>query len=233
MRSIESSLRTSAWVVLVASVVGPVAVLISAVVRRPGPWAGADAFLAHFHWTQAIGPLLGFPLLFGFVSFVSASRRLDARRGGRIDAGPVFLLTAIYGALVCFNYVANAFYAQQAGAADHGAVSVLAMDNPRSLCWAIEMVAYALLGVVTWWLAPIFREERALAALLRANGVVSVLGALVTLFDLGWVLTPIGLGFYAAWNALIVAIMVLVLRAFRATGGEAATMRARLVPHGS
>jgi hypothetical protein len=24
------------------------------------------------------------------------------------------------------------------------------MNNPRSLCWAIEMFAYAILGAVTW-----------------------------------------------------------------------------------
>ena len=85
------------------------------------------------------------------------------------------------------------------------------MNNPRSLCWAIEMFAYAILGAVTWLVAPAFREERAIALLLRANGVAS---AGVTLFDLAWVLTPVGLGFYVAWNLLVVAIMVLVVRRF-------------------
>ena len=94
------------------------------------------------------------------------------------------------------------------------AVSVLSMNNPRSLCWAIEMFAYAILGGVTWLVAPAFREERAIALLLRTNGLVSVAGAVVTLFDLAWVQTPVGLGFYVAWNLLVVAIMALVVRRF-------------------
>jgi hypothetical protein len=35
------------------------------------------------------------------------------------------------------------------------------------------------------------------------------------------VLTPVGLGFYAAWNLLIVALMVLVARRFGPAGAPA------------
>ncbi|MCM2334107.1 MAG: hypothetical protein NDI82_09170 [Anaeromyxobacteraceae bacterium] len=213
MRPIDASLRRAALLVISASVLGPGVVFVDAALRRPAPWAGPEAFLAGYHWLQAVPPLLGFPLLFGFVLFVAAAKRLDAARGGRVDQAPVLLLTAIYGALVAFNYVANACYVAQAGE-DVGAVSALSMNNPRSLCWAIEMYAYAILGVVTWLVAPTFREERAIALLLRANGLVSVASAAVTTFHLPWVLTPIGLGFYAGWNGLIVATMALVARRF-------------------
>jgi hypothetical protein len=144
---------------------------------------------------------------------------LDEARGGRVDQVPVLLLTAVYGALVAFNYVANACWVQQAAPEDLGGVSILSMGNPRSLCWAIEMFAYAILGVVTWLQAPTFREERAIAFLLRANGVVSVGSAAATLVDLAWVQSPVGLAFYAAWNLLVVATMVLVQRRFG--GGRA------------
>jgi hypothetical protein len=214
MRSTESTLVRGAWIVIAASILGPAAVFADASVRRLPPWSGPEAFLASYHWVQAIPPLLGFPLLFGFVIFLGGARRLDEARGGRVDPFPVLVLTAIYGALVSFNYVANACYVPHAGAADLAAVSVLSMNNPRSLCWAIEMFAYAILGGVTWLVAPAFGEERGIALLLRVNGVVSVASAGVTLFDLAWVLTPVGLGFYAAWNLLIVAIMVLVVRRF-------------------
>jgi hypothetical protein len=220
MRSVESSLHRAAWVIA-ASVIGPGVVFADAALRPPAPWSGPEAFLASYHWTQAIPPLLGFPLLYGFILFVAGARRLDEARGGRVDPVPVLLLTAIYGALVSFNYVANACYVPLAGPADRGAVSVLSMNNPRSLCWAIEMFAYAILGIVTWLVAPTFREEPAIALLLRANGVVSVAGAAVTLFDLAWVQTPVGLAFYAAWNLLVVAIMALVARRFRGAGRAA------------
>jgi Na+/alanine symporter len=97
------------------------------------------------------------------------------------------------------------------------------MANPRSLCWAIELFAYGVLGMVTWLVAPTFREERAVALLLRANGVVSVACAAVALFDLTWVQSPIGLAFYAAWNLLVVVLMVLVARNFRSAPGGALT----------
>lgn len=210
MTSPESTLRRAAVLIAAASLLGPGAVFVDAAVRRPGPWSGPESFLASFHWTQTLGPLLGFPLLFGFVLFVAGALRLDEQK--RVDPIPVILLTAIYGALVTFNYVANAFYVAQSS--DPGAVSVLSMENPRSLCWAIEMVAYALLGVVTWLLAPIF--DGALALLLRVNGAVSVGSAVFTFVRLTWVLTPVGLGFYAAWNLLLVVIMGLVLWRFRA-----------------
>jgi hypothetical protein len=133
------------------------------------------------------------------------------------------LLTAIYGALVAFNYIANACYVGQASSSDLGAVSALSMANPRSLCWAIELFAYGILGMVTWLVAPTFREERAVALLLRTNGVVSVACAAVALFDLAWVQTPVGLAFYGAWNLLVIVLMALVARNFRSAPGEAPT----------
>jgi len=216
MVSIERSLRRAALLVIAASLLGPGVVFLDAAVRRPPPWSGPEAFVAGFHWIQVLPPLLGFPLLLGFLLFIAGAGRLDTVRGGRVDQVPVLLLTGLFGALVSFNYIANAWYVPHA--ADLGAVSVLSMANPRSLCWAIEMVAYGLLGVVTWLVAPTFREEAAIAFLLRTNGAVSVASAAVTLFDLAWVQTPIGLAFYAAWNLLVVAIMALVARRFRPGG---------------
>jgi hypothetical protein len=221
MRPVESSLTRAAYLVVASSILGPGVVFVDAALRPPRPWAGPRAFVDGFHWVQVIPPLLGFPLLVGFILFVAAARRLDEKRGGRVDQVPVLLLTAIYGALVAFNYVANACWVRQAGPEDLGGVSILSMNNPRSLCWAIEMFAYAILGAVTWLVAPTFREERAVAFLLRVNGVVSVGSAAVTLVDLSWVLTPVGLAFYAAWNLLIVAAMLLVARRF---GGPRAAL---------
>jgi hypothetical protein len=219
MESIGRSLRRAALLVIAASLLGPGVVFLDAAVRRPPPWSGPEAFLAGFHWIQVVPPLLGFPLLVGFLLFIAAAGRLDALRGGRVDQVPVLLLGGVFASLVSFNYIANAWYVPHAD--DLGAISVLSMANPRSLCWAIEMVAYGLLGVVTWLVAPTFREEAAIALLLRTNGVVSVASAAVTLFDLAWVQTPVGLAFYAAWNLLVVALMALVARRFPGRGGPA------------
>ena len=216
MPSIEKTLRRGALLVIAASVLGPGAVFFDVAVRQPAPWSNASAYVAGFRWWLILPPLLGFPLLVGFVLFVSGAARLDARRGGRVDPIPVQILTAVYGALVAFNYVANACWVRQAGPAEFLGVSLFAMANPHSICWALEMFAYAILGAVTWLVAPTFREERALAALLRVNAVVSVASAAYTLVDVAWVQTPAGLAFYAAWNLLVIAIMAVVLWRFRA-----------------
>jgi hypothetical protein len=224
MRSTDATLHRAALIIIAASLLGPGWVFVDAAVRHPEPWTDAATWSAGYRWFMAVPPLLGFPLMYGFVLFVAGARRLDEQRGGRVDPVPVLLLTAIYGALVAFNYIANACYVGQASSSDLGAVSTLSMANPRSLCWAIELFAYGILGMVTWLVAPTFREERAVALLLRTNGVVSVGCAAVALFDLTWVQSPIGLGFYAAWNLLIVVLMVLVARNFRsAPGGTPST----------
>jgi hypothetical protein len=215
MRTIDATLHRAALVVIAASVLGPAWVFADAALRHPAPWTDAATFLAGYRWYQSVPSLLGFPLLYGFVLFVAGARRLDEQRGGRVDPVPVLVLTAVYGALVSFNYIANGCWIGQASSADLGAVSAFSMANPRSLCWAIELIAYGILGVVTWLVAPTFQEERVLALLLRANGVVSVASAGVALLDLGWVQKPVGLAFYAAWNLLVIAIMVLVARRFR------------------
>jgi len=222
VRPIGASLRRAAGLVIAASILGPGVVFLDAALAGPSRWTDAAGFVASHRWIQALPPLLGFPLLVGFVLFVAAALRLDEARGRRIDPVPVHLFTAIYGALVAFNYVANGCWVYQAGPAELGGVAVLSMNNPRSLCWAIELFAYAILGVVTWLVAPAFREEPWIARLLRVNAVVSVGSAGVTLFVLDWVQTPTGLGFYAAWNLLIVALMALVARRFRVEPAPAA-----------
>ena len=223
MRSIDATLHRAALIVVAASVLGPGWVFADAALRHPAPWTDAATWSAGYRWFMAVPPLLGFPLLYGFVLFVAGARRLDEQRGGRVDPVPVLLLTAIYGALVAFNYIANACYVGQASPSDLGAVSTLSMANPRSLCWAIELFAYGVLGMVTWMVAPTFREERTVALLLRTNGVVSVACAAVALFDLTWVQRPVGLAFYAAWNLLIIVLMVVVARNFRPAPGGART----------
>ena len=222
MRPVDATLRLAAWLVIAASLLGPGWVFVDAAVRRPAPWTDAATWLAGYRWFQAGPPLLGFPLLYGFVLFVAGARRLDEQRGGRVDPTPVLVLTSIYGALVSFNYVANGVWVGQASPAELGAVSALSMANPRSLCWAIELVAYGILGVVTWLVAPTFREERGIAFLLRANGIASVACAAVAVVDLAWVQTPVGLAFYAGWNLLVVVLMALVARRFRPPRGAAA-----------
>jgi len=97
-------------------------------------------------------------------------------------------------------------------------IGALTMANPLSLAWAIEMWGYAFLGLATALVAPVFGRthlERVLAWLLVANGVVSVISALITAADLDWVLSTPGLVSFMVWNVLLIAITFLVVVASR------------------
>jgi hypothetical protein len=92
------------------------------------------------------------------------------------------------------------------------------MANPRSLAWSLEMWGYAVLGIATWAVAVAFgrsRLERATAKALVANGVVSVAGGIATAAWPGWVETTPGLVCFAAWNALMIGVGVLVIVTLR------------------
>jgi hypothetical protein len=93
------------------------------------------------------------------------------------------------------------------------------MANPRSLGWGLEMWGYAVLGVATWLTAPVFgntRTGRWTRAVFVANGPLSIAGAMATALSPGWVLRPVGLGAFAAWNILSVAMIRLTVFSCRA-----------------
>jgi hypothetical protein len=54
------------------------------------------------------------------------------------------------------------------------------------------------------------------------NGIVSIIGAIVTSFDLGWVLTITGVVSYAGWNILVFAMAILIYLSFRKKRSEMA-----------
>jgi hypothetical protein len=118
--------------------------------------------------------------------------------------------------MVFFNYVVQTTFVPGLVRGytdlDAHAVSAFAMANPRSLAWALEMWGYGFLGVATWLVAPVFAGnavERATAHAFRANGVVSVIGALWTALQPGWVFTPARYLAFGAWNVLVFAMAAL------------------------
>jgi hypothetical protein len=80
------------------------------------------------------------------------------------------------------------------------------------------MWSYGFLGLATWLAAPVFgsnRLERVTAGLMVINGVISVIGALATAYDVGWVLTPPGVASFALWNVVVFVLAVCVFLALR------------------
>jgi hypothetical protein len=212
-------LSASAAVVLAGILLsGPVAVgLVEAFTPQP-PWMDAATFARHYSWLQLLPYVFGFLILGGFVAFMAGLNGI-----GREEQRPLehaaLAFTAVAAALVFFNYVLQTAVVPQSLSGDGAILSLLTMANPRSLGWSLEMYGYGVFGVATALAAPLFERgggQGRIRALLNANCVVSVVSAaLVPVFP-GWLLTPAGWIAGGVWNILVAALMVIVIREFRA-----------------
>ncbi|HTJ45437.1 MAG TPA: hypothetical protein VL463_25200 [Kofleriaceae bacterium] len=219
-----SARHGAALVAIAALISGPIAMALVGAVHPQPAWDGAARFAHELHPIQLFPYLTGLGLVAGFVVLVAG---LHARApSARTAAALVFV--GIYGAMVTLNYVLQTTFvpalASRYTPADDSMISALTMSNPRSLAWALEMWGYGMSGVATWLCASAI-GGRAGAALI-VNGVVSIAGALWTVAQPGWVMTPVGLVMFAAWNGVIViaAVLVWIAPSGRARiGGDAPT----------
>jgi hypothetical protein len=226
LHSGTQALRTSATLVLVGAVLsGPVAMLVVALVSPQPAWTDVSAFADNYHPVQALPYLLGYILLAGFVFFAASCHALAAAPlRTRTSAALVF--TGIYAALVFTNYTVQLGFIPRVLGDRPAYISLLAMANPASFAWFLEMFGYAAMGVATWLLAPAFggsRRADLVRYLLVANGLVSIIGAICTaLFD-RWVFSVAGLVSFAGWN-LLVAVCFLLIAVTRGGGFDNLSM---------
>lgn len=216
----------SAGVALVGALAsGPFALWLVAATHPQPAWRDAATFAAAYHPIQAAPFYLGFLLVAGFTCLVASLHALaPARLAGRtVNALP---FAGAFGAMIFTNYAIQTTFvpALLVDAPRNAAlVAGFTMANPTSLAWALEMWGYAVLGVATWLVAPVFDRgplERITAWLFVLNGPVSIAGGLATAVQPGWVMTPAGLLAFGAWNVLVVAMAGLALVAMRARGRE-------------
>ncbi len=93
------------------------------------------------------------------------------------------------------------------------AIATFSMANPMSLCWAIEMWGYAVLGVATWLMAAYYREKNnGIRMLLIANGIASLASVVFMMVDNQWLMTSTGLVAYGLWNILMIVLLGLIYR---------------------
>jgi hypothetical protein len=200
---------------------GPVSLSLVALHPQP-PWTGAEEAVRAYHPVQTVPYLTGFLLVGGALALIAclhaiASPELRARTAAALG------FAAAFAALIFLNYVIQTtFVPALIGdyTPDKGPlVAAFSLANPRSLGWALEMWGYAVLGVATWLVAPVFARDgrlgRVTAALFVANGPVSIVGALLTAGRPGWVMTPAGFVGFASWNLLfatMAAMAIVVLR---------------------
>jgi hypothetical protein len=227
----DLSVTQAALAVIIGVIVsGPVAVLVVTRVHPQPAWQGAARFADELHPIQLLPYAGGFVLVGGLVALIASLHTL-APATHRARSTFALALAAAFAALIVLNYVLQTTFvpalARPYRPENDALIAALSISNPRSLAWALEMWGYALLGVATWAIAPVFRDagiERAAAATYGLNGVISVAGGVATALAPGWVMTVPGGIAYAAWNAVVVIMAIFTIIAMR--------RRARLVQSG-
>jgi len=193
---------------------GPLGVALVALIHPNPAWQSPRLWAENFHPVQTLPFYGGFLLLGGYLLMMSAAHRIadEKYKGATLVA---LLFTAAFATLIFFNYFSQTTFlpalAQNYSPEYDAFITSFSLNSPQSLCWAIEMWGYALLGAATCFAAPVFnrsRTEKITAGLMVANGVLSIAGGFVTAADLSWVLSVPGLVSYILWNGLVLGMAV-------------------------
>ena len=202
---------------------GPVGFLMTIMLNPQPQWESSALFVQHYNIIQDVPYYFGL-LLIGGMLMLAAGQYLVAKNES--DATTFHLLlsviwTTAFAALIFFNYLTQTTFIRHL-ALDYrpendSIISTFSMANPRSLSWAIEMWGYGIFGVATMLMSGYYKNRSSLIRwLLQLNGIVSILTVVLTIIDVGWVLTAGGLIGYFFWNALMIVLMIVMIRYWRA-----------------
>jgi hypothetical protein len=194
---------------------GPVSLLLVRLHPQPG-WRGAEAFVRAYHPIQTLPYFTGFILVGGSLFLISALQAL-APAAVRARAAAALGFAAAFAGMIFFNYVVQTTFVpalvREYRPEEGPIIAAFSLSNPRALGWGLEMWGYAVLGVATWLVAPAFNDfgrlGRVTGSLFVANGPISILGAVLTARDPGWVLSPAGFVLFGLWNLLMLVMMTL------------------------
>jgi hypothetical protein len=233
LNSAERWGAASAWTLAAAiPLSGPVGFGIVNAVSPAPAWSGAENFARHFHPVQVLPYLFGF-LLVGSSLILMASIYRVASGKTKTQALAGLAFTVIFASLIGFNYILQSVFVPALVRAYEPAwntiISAFSMANPSSLAWALEMWGYAFLGMATLLVAPVFSGgtlEKWTGSLLVANGILSLLGAVLTLASMDWLLRPAGYWSYLLWNAVVLAMALCLAACFRQRMGRFADSHA-------
>lgn len=157
-------------------------------------------------------------MLFGFLILIASLSRLAKTELDKAWSTLAVIFGALYAVLIGRNYIVQIVYIPVIIESNTQLAGLLTMVNPESISWIMEMFGYGFLGISIWFLVPVFKttgRQKLVRILIFINGLASILGAVITVFDITWVLSPIGLLNYVGWNLLILALMVFIFLEFR------------------
>jgi hypothetical protein len=196
---------------------GPVAYATVNLLRPQPAWVSSAVFASHFSLVQNLPYYFGFFLVAGMFMIVAGHFLNYA--GGNDEVRFRLLLslgaTTVFSVLISFNYICQSTFvanlASNYKTEFDSAVFIFSMSNPLSLCWAIEMWGYGLLGIATWLLAAYYSgRKKWIEGLLIVNGAMSLIGAIWVSIDIRWVMAPVGLMAYLGWNVLMIVVLILI-----------------------
>lgn len=210
-------IRLGSLIALIGYVLsGPVGFMLVKFLQPQPQWVSAQVFVSHYHLLQDLPFMLGF-LLIGGMLMVAAGHYMVMEGRHEVSGLLSFAITIVFATLITLNYISQTTFVRNLvihyRPEFDSTISTFSMANPLSLAWSIEMWGYAFLGIATWLWAPFYKEKhRATSVLLVLNGIASIATAIVSLIDLGWVMTTAGLVGYMLWNGLMIALMILLYR---------------------
>lgn len=196
---------------------GPPIVFLTEYFHPQPKWVDVDTFITNFHLLQTLPYWFGFILLIGNVLFIVSVSKLASIRD-KIHSTLSIVCVGIYGSLVSINYAIQIAFVPVMVSDSNQILEIVSMVNPKSICWIIEMFAYAILGIAYWLVSIAFQGKGILSIikyLMIFNGIASVLGVLIPIFDPSLLLESESIIGYVLWNVLIVLIMSLIIIAFR------------------
>ena len=197
---------------------GPLAFLFVQLIKPQPAWTSASVFAANYSPVQNLPYFFGFVLVAGLL-ILAVAHYLDTANN-RLIRLPLLLslsCTLIFSVLISFNYICQTTFVHHLALhykPDYeAAIATFSMANPMSLCWAIEMWGYAVLGIATWLMAAYYREKNnVIRMLLIANGMVSLGSVVFMMVDNQWLMTSTGLVAYGIWNILMIVLLGLIYR---------------------
>lgn len=223
MKTFSQSISLGALIALIGFVAsGPAGFLLVQVVHPQPAWVSAAVFVEHYDPIQDVPFYFGFLLVGGMLMLVAGHYlHSDTNEPGKKFALLMsFGLTLVFCAMIILNYVGQTTYVHHL-AMDYkpeydSLIAMVSMANPMSFCWSNEMWGYGILGVATWLMAPFYAgRNKLIYLLLIINGLVSVAAVIFTMISTSWLITPVGLVAYLAWNVLMIVLMILILNFFR------------------
>jgi hypothetical protein len=198
---------------------GPVSFLLVQWLHPQPAWHSAAVFVRYYHPLQNLSYLSGF-ILAGGMLMIAVGHYLNATHTKSLVRFHVLLSvvwTTIFSALIFFNYICQVSFIPHL--VDHyhpvldSTIAIFSMANPLSLSWSIEMWGYATLGIASWHLSLFYRQSsRKIYYLLIANGIVSILSAVLFTINKEWLFGKFGLSSFFIWNLLMMVLLLLIYR---------------------